>query len=434
MDLRSLQNRIRVGLQQIRNLNLFPSNPPTNDQHQLTNQIISTRLFLFAFIVAFIILVTYTSSITITKAIIHKHPSLQQYQQLYQSQSHSLICPCTQISTQYKTILYGQYTLHQVCSSHFVTDQWISYLSRARGPGLFWSSEYRVTSIHTFRTLKSLCNLVNETINNSLTRFYATDFVTLDLVPPDIFTVQLQALIDDFWSTTVTDFSLSLQVVQNIIQAKVLLSSLQTDVQLRNIHNSTLIKIETKSYGNCSCGVSAWCIEQSSIYHDYPSLKVLLKVPGMYRGCSLYESLLQSTLECFSDQSCFNNLTSALSQTIQSNASILNATTLSHYSATSTVGEMLKALMVEDWQWKKMYDEYYEVCRPSECQYEVKTRNDVIYIVTTVIGLISGLVTSLTMVVPLVVKLIRTRKTPRRERPGKTNRECFYCENIAFLQ
>ena len=70
-----------------------------------------------------------------------------------------------------------------------------------------------------------------------------------------------------------------------------------------------------------------------------------------------------------------------------------------------------------------MYDEYYEVCRPSECQYEVKTRNNVIFIVTTVIGLIGGLVTSFTIVVPLVVKLIRRRETPRRQR--SSTYKCF---------
>ena len=51
--------------------------------------------------------------------------------------------------------------------------------------------------------------------------------------------------------------------------------------------------------------------------------------------------------------------------------------------------------MVEEWQWTMLYDDYFEACRPSECRDIVKTRNNAIYIITTVIGLIGGLVTAL---------------------------------------
>ena len=145
----------------------------------------------------------------------------------------------------------------------------------------------------------------------------------------------------------------------------------------------------------------------------------MLEVRGLFSGCYILEALLQSTLECFYDQPCFDELTTALSQTIRPNVSILNATVPSNFSTTSTVGEMLSELMVEQWNWAVNYSGYFAQCRPSECHYTVKTKNDVIYIVTTVIGLVGGLVTALKVVIPLVVKVIRRKPNPRVQETGR---------------
>ena len=198
-----------------------------------------------------------------------------------------------------------------------------------------------------------------------------------------------------------------------------LISKLKIDFASRLLYNFFLIV-----YGNCSCGVSAWCIDSSYIYDSQNNNAILLKVQGMYMGCYVFESLLQSTLQCFYDQPCFSNLTATMSTTIRPNATILNASVASHYSRTSTVGELLKELMVEEWNWTMMYERYYETCAPSECRYTVKTRNDIIYIVTAVIGLVGGLVAALKSIVPMPVKLIRKKKTQASPKAGKISYSC----------
>jgi len=67
--------------------------------------------------------------------------------------------------------------------------------------------------------------------------------------------------------------------------------------------------------------------------------------------------------------------------------------------------------MVEKWNLSTMYDEYYNECAPIECMYTEKSRNSVLYIVTTLIGLVGGLVTVLKMIAPLIVKLVRRKQT-----------------------
>jgi hypothetical protein len=141
----------------------------------------------------------------------------------------------------------------------------------------------------------------------------------------------------------------------------------------------------------------------------------------MLIGCYLLEALLQSTLDCFFDQLCFAQLTSYLSSRVIWNGTTLDGTLKSHFSTNSTVGDMVKRLMVEEWVWRSEYSEYFDGCRPLECRYTVKTRNDGIFIATTVIGVIGGLVTALRLAVPRVVWLIRWKKRQQLDGEGKTS-------------
>jgi len=69
--------------------------------------------------------------------------------------------------------------------------------------------------------------------------------------------------------------------------------------------------------------------------------------------------------------------------------------------------------MIDTWDSSIMYNRYYNECQPVQCTYSYKTRNDLILIITALVGLFGGLTTSLKIVVPRLVKMIRKRK------PGK---------------
>ena len=112
-----------------RRLNLFPSTDPmANQPHQLRNQIISTRLFIFSLLVSLAILLIYTSTVTIDRIRILEQPTLDQYMQLIERHPQSLACPCTHISINHHQFLQLNYSLHQVCSSAFVSEEWLDYL------------------------------------------------------------------------------------------------------------------------------------------------------------------------------------------------------------------------------------------------------------------------------------------------------------------
>ncbi len=74
-------------------LNIFPSVPPSTDEHELRTQRISTRLFIFLLIVLMTILLFYTSLVKVTKTVNVYKPPLAQYEQLYATYSQALTCP-----------------------------------------------------------------------------------------------------------------------------------------------------------------------------------------------------------------------------------------------------------------------------------------------------------------------------------------------------
>ncbi|CAF4665775.1 unnamed protein product, partial [Rotaria sp. Silwood2] len=67
-------------------------------------------------------------------------------------------------------------------------------------------------------------------------------------------------------------------------------------------------------------------------------------------------------------------------------------------------------LMIEKWNLSMMYERYYTKCQPIRCNYSYTTRNNRIYIVSTLCDLADGLVTILKLIVSLLVKLIRRNK------------------------
>ena len=256
-----------------------------------------------------------------------------------------------------------------------------------------------------FQALRSLCSLVNQTIENSLARFFATSYISDRVTSPALFDSQVQSLESQFQLSTTNEFLSSLRIVRDIIQANFLLSARETNARVIfsvDIHGSIT---EVSGYNNCSCAASTACSSLSMI-------EPLVEVPegfhvlGMQDGCFVVEALLQSTLECFFDQQCFDEVTVLLSSTVLWNGTVLDDQMKSRFSPTTPVGEMLQVLMVEEWDWSLAYGDYFNECRPVQCSYTVRTRNDVIIIVTTVVGLIGGLVTALKLIVPRIVQLV----------------------------
>ena len=409
----------------LQKLNLFKSIPPSIDEHQLRNEIISTRLFIFLLIVSLVILLFYTSVITVKKTVNIDAPSLEQYTQLYSTYSQTLMCPCSKISIDYGQILRVNYTLHQVCESIFVTQNWIDYIFNFRRQDTVDIKDFINMWIGAFQALSGFCELINQTIADSLHQFYLAQYVSASVTSSELFQSQTEAFISQFRSMTTNRFLLSLFMVRNLTQSNGILSSRLTNYKIYlKDKNSGLTYFKSSRYSNltCYCILSARCVDKSYIYDGFNE-RILFSIPGIYVGCYAIESLLQSTLECFYDQICIDTLRYYLSSSVSLNPIALDSLMSSNYSVNSTINDLLQQLMIERWSSSSMYENYYNQCRPTQCIYTYETRHDALYIVTTLIGLVGGLVTVLKIFIPLVVKLVAycIRKWKMRVAPVMTN-------------
>jgi hypothetical protein len=412
---RSLWQRSKTFL---RNFNAFESEPPTADQYERQNQNISTKLFIVLLTLILTVLLLYTSLVTVTKTVNVKAPTVAYYSQLYATYPQTLTCACTKISINYEKFLHVDYSLHQVCSSIFVTNNWIDYLASSYEIHKVNIYDFRATSSHAFEALSAFCEVTQTTISDSLNRFYASQYVSASVTPSDLLQSQVQSFTLQFISSTTNTFLAFLNMIRSTTQDNGLISALRSNYDIFIPDGYTFLIAVPSSFSGCSCGVSAMCTYQSPIY-DYPNTAVLFTVPNFYSGCYVIESLLQSTLQCFYNQTCIDQLISYFASPLFMNITALQPSMSSQYFTNSTIQNLIDHLMVEQWNSSSMYDNYYNECQPAQCTYTYQTRNDLIYIITTLIGLVGGLITVLKLVIPRVVNIfVRYILKRRRIFPG----------------
>ncbi len=350
------------------------------------------------------ILLLYTSLITVAKTITKEEPTFAQYVHLNSTYSSTLTCPCSKISINYEKFIRIDYTLHEVCKSIFVNQSWIDYLTPQIKTGLFMT-DFRWMNQYTFPTLKTFCDVMNSTISNSLIRFYSNKYVSASANPQQLFEREIEILVDQFRSSMKNTFLLSLSLIRDMTQANALYSALLTNYQPEIAADKIHVYMRRASYHKCECVISSKCVVPSSIYKN-SATEPVFNVPGFYIGCYVIEALLQSTLECFYDQECIDQLQSYIVWSPSINPRALNASLSSVYSINSTIEDLIDNLMIEEWNVLTTYETYYNECHPTQCIYKLETNNDIIYIVTTLFGIVGGLTTVLKVVVPRLVKLI----------------------------
>ena len=214
-------------------------------------------------------------------------------------------------------------------------------------------------------------------------------------------------------------------MIRNTTQGNAFLSAQLTNYNLMMANDHYHVSTISMSYSDCNCHLSSTCVTQFSIY-NYSSNTTLFDVPGFYTGCYVIEALLQSTLQCFYDQNCIDQLQIYLSSASPMNATALVPLISSKYFENSTIEYLLQNLMIEQWGWTKMYDKYYNACQPIQCTYTIETRHNRIYIITTMVGILGGLITVLKLIVPRVVNFVRkNRNRLPRSTSGKTKLKIF---------
>ncbi|CAF1681952.1 unnamed protein product, partial [Adineta ricciae] len=393
--------------------NLFPSIPPSTDEHELRNQRISTRLFLVLLSASLIILLTYNSIITVTITKTIQTPSLKKYEELYETYSKTLTCPCEKMSIDYKDIVQINFTLHQVCDSDFISEKWIKHLYRHRDFVGLVNDDYLWSSPFMFQALDGICPLINRKIHEGLEQFYLNQYISTIVISSDLFESQIETFVTQLRSITTNTFVLFIDQIREMTLINSLDSAHHSNHLLVGVPDTGAPPIMNIKPNRC---IEPEYLPAPAEIWKNPKENPVFRVPGIYIGCYTLMGLLASSLECFYKQSCVDKLQSYIIPPMTFRPRPLDASLKSRFVINSTMQQIINQLMIEEWNWTHKYENYYNECRPIECKYSYETESGIVYIVTATIGLIGGLLTALKIVVPFCVNVIIRKRRLETER------------------
>ncbi|CAF1094407.1 unnamed protein product [Didymodactylos carnosus] len=293
--------------------------------------------------------------------------------------------------------------------------------------------DFRATMSTSFSTLLALCELSNEIVYNNLQYFNSTNYVTSTAVSETLFQAQTNEFVDIFQQTTINSFKNSLELVRELTQGNALAGP-GTNYNFRLLNGSAFEFVSIPLYQYeltgelCYCKTNISCAARSMIYTvDHTPLYT---IPSFYSGCYIIESLLSSTLECFFDRSCLDAINTYMYNisAYPFNATVLNSSSKSKFAVNSTLRQIVQQLMVEEWNSEVSFDKYYSSCAPGECTYTYQKRTDLIYILTTIAGLLGGLTTIFKLLIPPVVAFFRRTKDTEAGEKESLHAESNFCE------
>jgi hypothetical protein len=132
-------------------------------------------------------------------------------------------------------------------------------------------------------------------------------------------------------------------------------------------------------------------------------------IPGMKVGCLPYQALADSTLECFFSAACLNRTAQMISNLpVASWPKPLNDTTMISFSLHTPVSIIFSNSIIDHWKEFINFTGYYDICEPVECTFTTVRRNSIVYLITLLIGLYGGLTVGLRIIVPLLIKTVRS--------------------------
>ena len=358
----------------------------------------STRVYFLLLLLALFILVVYTSLTYQQDNNTIKISSLKDFQKFHNLYAAtSFECPCTKISFNRSTFQEIQPAFHQVCSSDFISNDWLNILfTNYQNLSLseMNSFTFNGTAFAYFQSLKIMCHLTQQAVIDAQDLFLSTQVVSAYMLDYDIFNGQTTAAMNSFKLTIANSFVHSLDMLLGMAQGNGLVSGYSTNwgIFLPNLTKDATIYTKAKTYGGCNCATSSSCNESSTPY-----------VPGFVVGCLPLESFLRSTFQCLYDQSCVNTISSYINSAIIPRALNKSHTT---FAPNSTTNNIVEKMFIESWSINISYDNFFEQCQPKTCLYTLIGRSNILYVITTIVGLYGGLTVLLKIIVPLGVHRI----------------------------
>ena len=345
---------------------------------------------------------------TMRRGTLH-NPTSASYASLAKMYGDRVSCPCTSISMNYSSLMQIQLRYHQVCSSDLTSSSWIEYVSSIDTELLLEIDDYRLTAPGHFILLSVLCSNARITADNALQVLLQTQYVAAQMMSEELFASEMATIIENWKLNTIAKYLSTIQLAREMHYGNQLFKSAHvSDIE---VGNGRLFKvsIEQHSYENeCSCRLSRSCRSQLGIYpaldmpnNSYP----ILLVPNMFLGCLPIEGLLLSTLECFYNRSCMTQLDQYMYSSL-GDAFYFSPLDPDLNRPDETIEQIVERLMIDAWTWNISYDAFFDQCAPIACTYEYTARNNLLIVISTMIGVFGGLSLAIKITVLVILRIV----------------------------
>lgn len=425
-------------------LNIYQKSPDSHeevdeDPYEQRTQIVATRVYfvLLVLILVIFLVVTCLNSETIISTV--QNPTFDQIQSLPMSS----ICPCSNISFSYDKFVSNNVSFHQVCSSDFVSNRWISSLFNGMNASYLLHIDFRSVGFAQFQALASFCQLSRTGVNEILSLFGSSLFISsyLDLSPANLHTKV--TMIFNRFNSSMLMFQSRIQLISTIIIGNHFLDALETNIIPHYTRFMHLPEKEVRYFVvqywptndsdkfKCFCMQSETlkdenCQRPSGIFEEYYDIDIdnlnkewyvpTMFIPGMKSSCMPVDACLLSSLECFYNQSCVNALfryQRIIDDVIWNFTALSNSNPLkpSRFDINSSIKSIVDNLMVEEWfiEEPDLYKKYFQQCAPALCTYSTHVYPDLLSVLNAFIGFLGGLCAGLHLIVLPVVRFIRKR-------------------------
>ena len=404
-------------------INIYSGEQSLSVNEQLT----ATRLNLICMCISIFILIMIRSFIPQTEAIILTSPTISQFGELYKQYSSTLSCSCSQINIPYNTFISLTPQYHQICSSDFISQSWISSLFSIN-TSQYYPLDFRLSASSQFQIIELLCRTASRTVSNALTEFGMQNMISTHVMSRLNPQSQIDSFIQHLQATTVANILRMDQYLELNIAYNNLISSLHTNYFTYSIPGSRAYityvghylsrdyknMSDTKDYDSCYIDYNAHFYSGfypnttlNGTYFYNPVPPPLYSIPGILAGCLARFSIMQSTLECFYDSDCMSTLESL--GIITSSYHPLDASVSSRFLVNTTIKSIFDELLIEKWQNSSNFTSYFQTCAPMSCLYMYTEGFSTIYIITSILSLLGGLSMVFQLLSPLVVKYIIRR-------------------------
>mgnify|MGYP001032830980 FL=1 len=172
--------------------------------------------------------------------------NFNRFSELNSEYGDNLSCPCSVIITSYQTFVSNTIIFHPICSSFFVSQQWIDalYLSDRSRYGI---GDFRTTAVSQFQLLSSLCSISQDLISRTKIDLNDKEFTTTFLLQEAKIELEIDAITQSFQN------DLSNQIISFIDYIRLIT---ETNNFVTSLNTNAYFFIDTKSSVPTSVNVS----------------------------------------------------------------------------------------------------------------------------------------------------------------------------------